>query len=345
MRIQFPVFVFLIISVLMVVTASPLGNYDFVSVLAASGSDDSSGSGSNSGSDKGGSNDNNDKKGGGGNDNKDNDKQPPPDDSKKSDEPPSTEPVNPNPNPNPENPNPVAPPGEPQPQPNPQPNPPPGGCADTASSGCTPVGPPIIPGQPPTTPPPGGPCPKGMPSCTPCEGSGCPLPPPGDPDKTCLFKPEQEKCKSKDGTCPEGFFHNGKDSCVPQHDRCPKGFHSHEDDETGQCISDKVPCDKNFVRDPDFPTCSNKERVCRDHPKLDFCLNCPIGFHPDHGVCTRHIFIDVHRTIHSSNSGPAQSMSAACFATMKLIWLGKIQRGQNQETDQFIDRCLSIIAQ
>ena len=155
----------------------------------------------------------------------------------------------------------------------------------------------------------------------------------GGPDNDCLFHPELPKCKSDNGKCPDGFFQNEDGNCFPQHDKCPKGYHSHENDETGRCIPDSTPCEPGFIRDPDFPTCSQKESVCSKHPEL--------------GACGTHLIIIIKKIIHSSNSGSSnggssQSLSKDCFDAIKIAWLGKMHRGQNQEVDNFIDKCLSV---
>ena len=101
-----------------------------------------------------------------------------------------------------------------------------------------------------------------------------PEPEPEQPDESCLFNPSQPKCASDNGICPDGFFQNEDGNCVPNHPNgCPEGFHSHEDDETGQCIPDSTPCEPGYTRDPDFPTCSSIDSVCRDHPDEDICNN------------------------------------------------------------------------
>jgi hypothetical protein len=87
-----------------------------------------------------------------------------------------------------------------------------------------------------------------------------------------IFK-ELPKCKSDNDKCPDGFSQNEDGNCFPNHEPCPKGFHLHEDDETGRCIPNSVPCEPGFIRDPDFPTCSSKASVCRDHPELKECGN------------------------------------------------------------------------
>ena len=35
------------------------------------------------------------------------------------------------------------------------------------------------------------------------------------PDGDCLFDPNLPKCASVDGDCPDGFFQNGYEQCVP----------------------------------------------------------------------------------------------------------------------------------
>jgi len=56
------------------------------------------------------------------------------------------------------------------------------------------------------------------------------------PDDSCLFNPEQDKCKPdpKTGQCPPGFNMNVYEHCFPNK-QCPKGFENHDEDETGTC--------------------------------------------------------------------------------------------------------------
>ena len=92
------------------------------------------------------------------------------------------------------------------------------------------------------------------------------------PDGDCLFDPSLPKCApDENGNCPEGFARNGDDQCYPRHDRCPEGYHSHEDDESGKCIPDDVPCDPGYIMNPDYPSCDNKDRVCQEYPELEDC--------------------------------------------------------------------------
>ena len=56
------------------------------------------------------------------------------------------------------------------------------------------------------------------------------------PDNSCLFHPEQMKCKPDPitGKCPKGFSMNVYKHCFPNV-RCPKGFENRNEDETGTC--------------------------------------------------------------------------------------------------------------
>jgi hypothetical protein len=92
------------------------------------------------------------------------------------------------------------------------------------------------------------------------------------PDGDCLFDPSLLKCAPDENrNCPEGFGMNEDGQCFPYHDKCPSGYHSHEDDESGKCIPDSVPCDPGYIMSPDFPSCEYKEFVCQKHPDLKEC--------------------------------------------------------------------------
>lgn len=87
------------------------------------------------------------------------------------------------------------------------------------------------------------------------------------PDRDCLFKPSLPKCESDNGECPDGFFQNGYEQCVPNHsDGCPDGYHSVDDDETGQCIKDSKGCPDGMEFRPDRKTCTYIEE---EEPQTD----------------------------------------------------------------------------
>jgi hypothetical protein len=93
------------------------------------------------------------------------------------------------------------------------------------------------------------------------------------PDGDCLFDPSLPKCTPGPEGCPEGFNMNEDGQCFPRHEGgCPEGYHSHEDDESGRCIPNSVPCDEDYIMNPDFPSCDRKESVCQVHPELNECI-------------------------------------------------------------------------
>jgi hypothetical protein len=133
------------------------------------------------------------------------------------------------------------------------------------------------------------------------------------PDFECTFNPNDEHCKpDAEGKCPAGFAHNSQNNCFPR-GPCPTGYSRRDNDETGTC----------------FPG-----------PNV-----CPKGFHlgPKH-TCIRTVVItkNVHTGGGGSSSSGSHSLSVKCFDQIKIAWLGKIQRGQNNAVDNIIDPCLGI---
>lgn len=105
-----------------------------------------------------------------------------------------------------------------------------------------------------------------------------PIPPPSNqtepegPDEQCIFDPSLPHCAADPEVgCPDGFFTNEDDQCVPTHTRCPEGYHSHEDDESGRCIPDSIPCQPGYIMNPGFPSCDIKEFVCLEFPEIEAC--------------------------------------------------------------------------
>jgi hypothetical protein len=96
------------------------------------------------------------------------------------------------------------------------------------------------------------------------------------PDGDCLFNPDLPKCASVDGECPDGFFQNEDEQCVPDHrDGCPDGYHSVDDDETGRCIPNSDGCPAGMIFRPDQKTCGYKDDICKQNPGLDDCVETP----------------------------------------------------------------------
>ncbi len=74
--------------------------------------------------------------------------------------------------------------------------------------------------------------------------------------------------------CPEEFAMNSHEQCVPKHaGGCPEGYHSHENDESGRCIPDNIPCNEGYIINPDYPECQLMEQVCNEHPNLTDCTS------------------------------------------------------------------------
>lgn len=92
------------------------------------------------------------------------------------------------------------------------------------------------------------------------------------PDMDCLFDPSLPKCAPNEkGQCPDDFGMNEDGQCFPLHERCPQGYHSHEDDESGKCIPDNIPCELGYIMNPSFPECQQKQYVCQEYPTLKAC--------------------------------------------------------------------------
>ncbi|MFL6413296.1 MAG: hypothetical protein ACJ71K_18900, partial [Nitrososphaeraceae archaeon] len=131
---------------------------------------------------------------------------------------------------------------------------------------------------------------------------------PSGPDESCLFHPEQDKCKAdQGGKCPTGFFLNDDEHCVPDKP-CPKGFEHHAGDETDACYPKPPICPPlegggcgpiKCPKDQHFDTKQNK-CVPNNCPKdyhfdymqnkcvpTDLPLRCAPGFHLQNGVCIK----------------------------------------------------------
>ena len=65
-----------------------------------------------------------------------------------------------------------------------------------------------------------------------------------NPDRSCMFDAFQLKCiPGADQECPDGFGNNDDSTCFFLHTQgCPEGYHSTDNDETGQCYSNKEGC-------------------------------------------------------------------------------------------------------
>ena len=76
-----------------------------------------------------------------------------------------------------------------------------------------------------------------------------------------------DKCVSDHGKCPDGFFQNEGEHCVPKHDHgCPSGHHSIDDDESGQCIKNKKGCPDGMEFRPNGKSCTYKQEEQPEQP-------------------------------------------------------------------------------
>jgi hypothetical protein len=93
-----------------------------------------------------------------------------------------------------------------------------------------------------------------------------------NPDRSCMFDAYQLKCiPGAEQECPEGFGNNDDSTCFFLHkEGCPEGYHSTDNDETGQCYSNKGGCNSyatingtrhDYVLLTDRP---GKEDICAD---------------------------------------------------------------------------------
>ncbi len=90
------------------------------------------------------------------------------------------------------------------------------------------------------------------------------------PDRDCLFNPSLPKCAAIDGKCPDGFFMNEDERCVPE-GGCPDGYHRVEDDETGTCYPNTKGCPEGMIFTPDRKNCEYKEYACKKYSQLKEC--------------------------------------------------------------------------
>ena len=94
------------------------------------------------------------------------------------------------------------------------------------------------------------------------------------PDNDCLLNPDLPKCASVDGECPDGFFQNEDEQCVPE-GGCPNDYHTVDDDETGRCIPDSDGCPEGMIFRFDGKTCGDKDQLCQDNSDLEDCVETP----------------------------------------------------------------------
>lgn len=99
-------------------------------------------------------------------------------------------------------------------------------------------------------------------------------------DEQCLFDPSLPHCAPVDGECPEGFGTNEEGQCFPR-GGCPDGYHSVEDDESGTCYPDDIPCPNGQVRSEEGNYCIEPTEP---EPEPVDCAP-GLAFNPQSGEC------------------------------------------------------------
>lgn len=94
-------------------------------------------------------------------------------------------------------------------------------------------------------------------------------------NKPCLYDTSLPQCAPVDGNCRDGYGKNEDGRCFPEHSKCPDGYHGHEDDESGECISNNTSCDPGYVMTVmtnGGDNCEQKQQIsCIDVP---FYMTC-----------------------------------------------------------------------
>ena len=94
-------------------------------------------------------------------------------------------------------------------------------------------------------------------------------------NKPCLYDTSLPQCAPVDGNCRDGYGKNEDGRCFPEHSKCPDGYHGHEDDESGECISNNTSCDPGYVMTVmtnGSDNCEQKQQIsCIDVP---FYMTC-----------------------------------------------------------------------
>lgn len=105
------------------------------------------------------------------------------------------------------------------------------------------------------------------------------------PDHSCAFHPDADKCKpDSSGHCPDGFGMNDKGNCFPS-GPCPTGFSRHDNDESGKCFHNGNP--GNFCH-------SHNPQCCEFHHIQ--CL-----FHIPHHIHTTVKVIHTTKVVHKKD--------------------------------------------
>lgn len=104
-----------------------------------------------------------------------------------------------------------------------------------------------------------------------------------NPDGDCLFDTQLPKCHPGEGQeCPTGFSMNEDGNCFPRHSGCPENYHGHEDDETGECISNDIPCQSGYEMNEAGTNCEREHFTCDGKPSVVECKDKDNKHNGDH---------------------------------------------------------------
>lgn len=92
---------------------------------------------------------------------------------------------------------------------------------------------------------------------------------------SCLYDTSLLQCAPVNGECRDGYGMNEDSRCFPEHSKCPDGYHGHQDDESGECIPNNIPCTQGYVMTVmtnGGDNCEQRQQIsCVDVP---FYLTC-----------------------------------------------------------------------
>jgi hypothetical protein len=183
------------------------------------------------------------------------------------------------------------------------------------------------------------------------------------PDNDCLFSPELPKCAADtNGNCPDGFGTNEDEQYFVIHDKCPDKYHGHEDDESGKCISNDIPCEPGYemtVMSNGGDNCEQKQEKnsCRDVP---FYMTCGDGPKRKGGSNDKTKIIEKTTVIQGASATATATVNANAadvsnckldgsangiqqkFDGAKYLACGLFASGQKAYSDGFVVGCTQI---
>jgi hypothetical protein len=106
---------------------------------------------------------------------------------------------------------------------------------------------------------------------------------------SCLYDTSLPQCMPLNGECQDGYGMNEDGRCFPEHSKCPDGYHGHEDDETGECIPNNIPCAQGYV----MTVMTNGGDNCEQKQQQISCVDVPF-----------YLTCDSQKKNDNSNGGP-----------------------------------------